>query len=379
MKKRTFAVCALVLLALFAAPLTSLALSDDTDAADIIEELYRESGADELAGALPEDAVSLLEDMGFSGFGLGGVDTITPNGAAGALCKAVKDNLTEPLRALCCIIGIIILSASLEAVKCGGEADSALTLVTSLCAVSVAAPPILSLTADLAETVSASSGFMLLYVPVISGLMISSGRAASGTMYGGVMVLVSNAVLQITSRVVVPLLKCVMSLSVVSSACSGVRFDGVAELFRKASRLILTFCMSIFAAFLTMRTIVCAAADSIGDRAVKFAVSSFVPLVGGALSDAYQTVVSCVSLLKSGVGAAAIAAVFAMFVPAAVRCLIWQGVAVFGSAVCGIFGVTRVSSLLSSLSSVVAVIFAVLMCTMTIYVISTAMLLIVGG
>ncbi len=349
------------------------------DIAQLTEQLYIESGADELIGGVPGEALPILDALGFTGFGAGGTDGISPGGVVSALSDAVKENMREPVRVLCCLAGIVILAAALEAVKSGGAADSALSLVSSLCAVSVVAPPILSLTGELTETICASSSFMLLYVPVISGLMTASGHPASGTMYAGVMIWLSGAVLQLASRLVVPLLKCVMSLSVVSAAGETVRFDGVADIFRRAARFILTFCMSIFAAFLTMRTIVSAAADSLTNRAVRFAVGSFVPVVGGALSDAYQTVVACVSLLKSGVGAAAIAAVFAIFVPVAVRCVLWQAVCTAGAALCGVFGVSRVSSLLSSLSSVVSVMFAVLLCTMVIYIISTAILLIVGG
>lgn len=362
-------------------PLTAYAndFYESPDTAALTEQLFHESGADELYSAVPDEAADILGNFGFSGFQPGGVDEIEPDDLISGLGKAVRDRLEEPLYAFVRIIGIVIIAAALETVKGGGASDRALSLVTSLCAVSVVAPPVLELTLQLSDTIVNSGRFMLLYVPVISGLLIASGRAASGSMYCGVMVFVSSAVMQITSVFIVPILKCIMSLSVVSSAAEQVRLDGVTELFRRAARFVLTFCMSLFVAFLTMRSIVSVAADTLANKAVKFAVSSFVPLVGGALSDAYQTVASCVNVLKSGVGAAAIAAVFAIFVPVAIRCVLWQAVTAAGAAVCRIFGEERISSLLTSLSSVVSVMLAVLMCNMVIYIISTAIIMIVGG
>ncbi len=377
--KKFFAAICFGFLIILCQTLTARALETETDDAALMQQLYSDSGADRLEGALPDYAAGLLDDLGLDGFYPGGVDNVTLGSITAVLRGVISENLREPLRVLCCLVGIVILSAALDAVKSGGAADGALTVVSTLCAVSIIAPPILELTGDLAGTIEASSDFMLLYVPVISGLMIASGSAAGGSMYCGVMVFVAAAVTRITSQLVLPLLKCVMSLSVVASSCEKVRFDGVVELFRKAARFILTFCMSLFVAFLTMRSIVSAAADSLANRAVKFAVSSFVPLVGGALSDAYQTVISCVTVLKSGVGAAAIAAVFVIFVPVAVRCALWQAVTSVGAALCGLFDLGRVSSLLSSLSSVVSVVLAVLLCTMVIYIISTAIVIIVGG
>ncbi len=375
-------ILALAVCAFFAAcPLSASAdeFTESPDTAAMTEQLYHESRADELIYALPDSTRDLLGDIGLYDFMPDSTDEITPDGVLAALGKTVRENAEKPIRALVTIAAIVMISAALDTVKSDGSVDGALAAVTTLCVVSVIAPPLLGLTKELADIITTSGNFMLLYVPVISGLLIASGKAASGAMYSGLMVYVASAVMQITVRLVVPLLKCIMSLSVVSSACDKIRLGGVVGLFRKASRFILTFCMSLFVAFLTMRSIVTAAADSLANRAVKFAVSSFVPLVGGALSDAYQTVISCVTVLRSGVGAAAIAAIFAVFIPVAVRCAVWQAAAAVGAAVCELFGLTQTSSLLQAMSSVVSVIFAVLMCTMVIYIISTAIILIVGG
>ena len=353
-------------------------IPDNGDTAAIIENIYHSSGADRLESALPDEADELLKDIGFRGFSPGGLDDVTAEGAFTAIGRLLRSNITEPLRVLSCLLGIVVISAALETVKCGGAADNVLSLVTSLCAASVIAPPLLELSDSLSNVIEGASGFMTLYVPVISGLIIASGKAAEGSAYCAAMVFFSSTVAQLSAKAVVPLLKCVMSLCVVSSA-SSVDLNGVISLFRRVARFVLTFCMSLFVAFLTMRSIVAAAADSLSNRAAKFAIGSFVPVVGGTLSEAYQTVVGCVGLLKSGVGAAAIAAAFAIFIPAAVRCIVWQAVSAIGSAVCGLFGVTKVSSLLDNMSAVASVIFAVLMCVMVTYMVSTAIVIIVGG
>lgn len=372
MKIKLLMINIIIMMYIFVLPAAAQELSPE----EIIPRLYEESGADELYGGLTDEADGFLDDIGFSGFLPDGVDDISPESVLSGISNTLRENLAAPLRALSCIIGIIAVAAAFDAVKTSGASDEVLTLVTGLCAVSVAAPPLLDLTNDLCNAVDASGRFMLIYVPVISGLTIAGGRESSGAAYCAAMIYVINAVTQAVSRIVVPLIKCVTAMSVISSAGEGARLSGVTELFRKAARFVLTFCMSLFAAFLTMRTIVAAAADSLTNRAVKFAVSSFVPLVGGALSDAYQTVLSCVGVLRAGVGAAAIAAVFAIFIPAAVRCAVWLSVTAFSAAVCDLFGVSRVSSLLRGLSGAVSVMLAVLMCVMVMYIISTAILLI---
>ena len=66
--------------------------------------------------------------------------------------------------------------------------------------------------------------------------------------------------------------------------------NGLCELIAKAVKWILGFCMTLFTGLLTVHSLVTASADSAASRAVKFAVSSFVPVVGGALGEALRTV-----------------------------------------------------------------------------------------
>ena len=357
-------------------------VSESTDTAEIIDSLYHETGADELIYHVPDESREFLRRISFIDFKPGGTDNISLKNLLEGIGCILTMNLTEPIRILICIIGIVLITAMFDTLKSSslsGSLSSALTVVSSLCMVSVIAPPMLSLIDALSQTIIHAGNFMLVYIPVISALIISSGQPVSGSMYYGIMIYVSSAILQIESKIIIPLLKYILSMSIVISVSSTVSLDGIINLFKKAIRWILTFCMSLFVAFMTMKSIVAVSEDSISNKAVKFAISNFVPLVGGALSDAFQTVVSCVSVLKSGVGVAAMAAVFAIFLPAVAKCMIWQTVIAVCIAVCDIFGISKSGTLLNALGATVSTICAILLCTMVIYIISTAIIIIVGG
>ncbi len=356
--------------------------TDSFDEAQIIDRLYTEVGADELIFHVPEESRDFLGKIKFDDFKPGTTDSLSVESVFDGIVYILKENLVEPLRVMICVIGIILITAMFDALKSSslnGSLSSTLSVVSSLCMVAVVAPSMLSLIDVLSETIVNSSNFMVVYVPVITVLIMTSGQPVSATMYYGVMIYVSNAILQIASKIIIPLLKCIISMSVVTSVSDKMSLDGIINLFKKSIRWILTFCMSLFVAFMTMKSIVSVSEDSLSNKAVKFAISNFVPLVGGALSDAYQTVVSCVSVLKSGVGVAAMIAVFAIFLPAVAKCVIWQFVLAVSVSVCDIFGINKASSLLGSLSAVISTICAILLCTMVIYIISTAIIIIVGG
>ncbi len=357
-------------------------ITESSDTAEIIDRLYNEVGADELYYHIPEESKDFLCKIKFDSFKPDGIHNITIESLFQGIAYLLKENLFEPLRIMICVIGIILLTAMFDTLKSSTLSSSlsgTLSVVSALCMVSVLATPMLTLINTLSQTIVNAGNFMLVYVPVISALIISSGQPVSGTMYYGIMIYISSIILQIESKIILPLLKCIISMSIVISVSTKVSLDGIINLFKKTIRWIITFCMSLFVAFMTMKSIVAVSEDSLSNKAVKFAISNFVPLVGGALSDAFQTVVSCVTVLKSGVGVAAMAAVFAIFLPAVAKCMIWQFVIAVSVSVCDVFNIGKTSSLLNSLAAVVSTICAILLCTMVIYIISTAIIIIVGG
>ena len=355
---------------------------ESSDTAEIIDRLYYEVGADKLIYNIPEEARDFLSEIKFENFKPDGTDKVTVESIFNGIAYILKENILEPFRILICVIGIILITAMFDTLKSSslsGSLDNTLSVISALCMITVLAPSMLALIDTLSQTIVNASNFMIIYVPVITALIIMSGQPVGGSMYYGVMIYVSNAVLQIESKIIIPLLKCIVSMSIVTSVSTKVSLNGIINLFKKTIKWILTFCMSLFVAFMTMKSIVAVSEDSISNKAVKFAISNFVPLVGGALSDAYQTVISCVAVLKSGVGVAAMAAVFAIFLPAVAKCVIWQFVIAVSISVCDIFNINKTSSLLNSLAAAVSVICAILLCTMVIYIISTAIIIIVGG
>ena len=352
----------------------------DTD--KLIENLYSESGADELIFALPDSARGFLDRLYISDFKPDSADNLSSENVISAIGYVFRESIFEPVKILVCIIGIIILTALFDTLKSSDMSaglEQTLSFVSVLCMSAVLSPAVLSLIGNLTDTIKACSDFMMIYVPVISLLIISSGKPVSGSMFYSTMIYMCSMVLRVVSEIIVPFLRCISSVAVITNITDKVSLSGVNDMLRKAVRILLTFCMSVFTAFLTMRSVISVSQDSLSNRAIKFAISNFVPLVGGALSDAYQTVVSCTAVLRSGVGVIAIAAIFAVFLPAVAKCLVWQFTLMIGTAVCDVFSNGRLSSMLSSFSSVISVICSILLSMMVMYIISTAIILIVGG
>lgn len=137
-------------------------------------------------------------------------------------------------------------------------------------------------------------------------------------------------------------------------------------------------CMSVFVSVLTFQSVITTRADGAGGRALKFAVSSFVPVVGGALGESLASVRGGLKLLKSGSGVFMIFGIAFMFLPVLIRCLLWICSLNISASIGDILGTDSVCKLLRSVSKVVSTITAVLLCVMTVFILSTVLILIIG-
>ena len=170
-----------------------------------------------------------------------------------------------------------------------------------------------------------------------------------------------------------------LGVSLCTTSVPSLKLDSLTDLFSKTIKWLLSFSFTIFSALLTFRTLITTSIDNVSTRAVRFTMSSFVPVVGAALSEAYKTVQGSILILKNGIGVFVILAVAIVFLPIVLRLLLWSFALNFCKTISEILGVTVPCRLLKSMSTVLSVLLAVVLCVMALFVISTALIITVGG
>lgn len=379
--KRIILIVTLFFLYLFCFSINAYA-NDKEDLENTYKEQLELSGAGNLANEIPKDTKSNLKNIGVTGVNWDEISNITPNKVFSEIQSIAKKNSYKPIASISVILSIILLCALFDGMKTsfGSKPISeVLGTVSTLCICGCIVVPIVECIDNLSTVIQSTSNFMLLYVPVIAGIMISSGQVLAAGNYNFMMAAFGSAVSQIASRLLVPMLNMILAVTIVSSISSKMNLSGVSEMFNKAVKWVLEFIMAVFVTLLTLQTFVSTAADNIGTKGIKFAIHSFVPIVGGALSDAYTTVYSCLKLLKSGVGAFAILASSFIFLPPIIECIVWLISLSICAAVGDIFELKQISSILRSSSRVISTMLVILICVMAILIVSTGIVLTVGG
>lgn len=348
---------------------------------NLYSEQYDSSGIGELFDQLPEETQESLKNAGISSPESSILSSASISDIFGEITNIALKEVSSPFGAIPICIGIIVLCSIVESFKIslsssmGGVGST----VGTLCIVACIVVPLCNVITQTCEIITGACGFMTLYIPIMGGLMLSAGEAVSGTSYCTAMMTAAQTISALSANFFLPLLNIFLGVSIMSSISPRMKLSSLCDMLYKVCKWTMTFCMSVFVSVLTFQSVITTKTDGAGSRALKFAVSSFVPVVGGALGESLASVRGGLKLLKSGAGVFMIFGFAFMFLPILIRCLLWIFSLNISASIGDILGTDSICKLLRSASKVVSTITSVLLCVMTVFILSTVLILIIGG
>lgn len=354
--------------------------SDDTQ--EIYNQLYRESGADELFDKLPDDAKKSFSKAGIDGSDVKSLANLNVKNIFYKLALNFKESLANPLKILTRVLAVLILCSLIYGFNLSIE-KSSMQKILSICATLficiIILKPIIKCIYLMSLAISSSCAFMLTYVPIQVGLIAASGQSLSAYSFNLIMLSALAVISKISSAFVVPLLNSFLAVSVSSSISPNLNLESITEIFSSISKWTLGIITTVFAGIVSIENIVASAADGFNNKAAKFAISNFVPIVGKTLSESFSTLQSCVKLLKSGIGAFAIIGVVVIFLPSVVQCVVWIFCTKIGKAFSTILGFSNVSNLFESINKVMVILFSCAVSCIAIFLFSTFLIISITG
>ena len=136
---------------------------------------------------------------------------------------------------------------------------------------------------------------------------------------------------------------------------------------------------TLFITMLSLKGILSASADTVAVRGVRFMIGNLIPVVGGAISDAYTSITGTLILVKNTAAVFGVIAVTIINLPVVAECLCW----IFGLNMLAIlsdmFSQDKASSLLRSVSSVVTLLLVSLIFIVVVFVLSVGLVMVIKG
>ncbi len=138
--------------------------------------------------------------------------------------------------------------------------------------------------------------------PILLTLLTAVGGSVSVGIYQPAIALLSNVFILLITYVLLPLFIFSIVFSIVGNLSNNVRLDKFVAFLQSAFKWTIGLCFTIFLGFVSIQGVMAGAVDGLSIRTAKYAIKSYVPIVGGYVSDGLSIVMASSMLIKNAVG-----------------------------------------------------------------------------
>ena len=227
------------------------------------------------------------------------------------LWQAVLDlflnNILSLIPIMSLIIGVSILASMLQGIKPSTNGKS-ISNVINFVSYSVIIVLILSMLTKMlfetSNTIISIKSQMDAIFPILLTLLTAVGGSVSASIYQPAMVLLTNVISGFVTYVLMPIFIFSIVFSIISNLSPTVKLDKFSGFLNSSYKWLMGLVFTIFTAFLSLQGISASSVDGISIRTAKYAIKSYVPLLGSYLSDGMGIILASSNLIKNAVGAA---------------------------------------------------------------------------
>ncbi|NLM43064.1 MAG: stage III sporulation protein AE, partial [Clostridiales bacterium] len=202
---------------------------------------------------------------------------------------------------------IIILSvfcALLQNLHKGFDSDAISKLAYSACYVIIITLAIgsFAIVSKLCiDTIDKMVNFMQALLPTLITLLLTVGGITSSALFQPIVYTSLTFIATIIKVTVIPMIIFSAVLSMINNISDKVKISKLASLVRSIAVGILGIMLTIFTGIISIQGLASSSLDGVAAKTAKFAVDSFIPIIGDFLSEAFDTVVSCSLIIKNGI------------------------------------------------------------------------------
>lgn len=221
------------------------------------------------------------------------------------------------------------------------------------------------------ESVTRLSEYGKLLLPVLTAaLAAQGGTTTSAALYSGTAVF--NAVLStVISRFIAPMIYIYLCLCIACSMVGQTLLKNLKDLVKWAMTWCLKTLLYIFTGYLSITKVISGTVDASALKATKLAISGTVPVVGGLISDASETILVGAGLMKNAAGTYGLLAALSIWIGPFVQIGCQYLLLKLTAAVCGIIGEKENTTLISDFSSAMGMLLAMTGTVCTLLLVST--------
>lgn len=254
------------------------------------------------------------------------------------------------------LIGTVMLTSVLGAYD--GKSKAVVELVSVIAIACLLLKPANTLIGLGAQTVQELSEYGKLLLPVMTAaLAAQGGTATSAALYTGTAAfdaVLSSAV----SKLLVPMLYIFLVLAVVNAAVGDTLMSKMRDFVKWLIGWGLKILLFLFTGYISITGVVSGAVDQAAIKAAKMTISGVVPVVGGMLSDASESILVGAAVMKNAAGVSGMLVLIAIVIGPFLQIGLQYSLLKLTAAVCEMFCDKRTGTLIGDFSGAMGLLLA---------------------
>lgn len=215
------------------------------------------------------------------------------------------DNIVDIIPILCMIVAIAILCSLLSNFKSSISGGGVKDVIHFLCygvIIIIISALITQCVIQVTDTLQSLKVQMEIIFPILLTMITAVGGFTSVSVFQPSVIILSTVIVEIFSYVILPLFIVAFVFTIVNNMSGSTSFNKFVEVAQSSFKWIIGIIFTIFFAFLSINGLIASVYDGISIRTAKYTMKSYIPYVGGYMSDGLDILLSSSVLIKNAVG-----------------------------------------------------------------------------
>ena len=275
-----------------------------------------------LFSAMEDDVVKALDEIGITDFDFASVYKLSLGEVLSYFTPEIKEKAQGVMKSFIRLFLALTLFMVLSTLPVGENEKTFSILLTALVAVLIL-PSLHGIIAPAVSVIKISNAFIVSYIPVLTLILSFSGNGMSATLFNTSVVGICEVMSFLISGALVDMVGCFICVVTAFSMNDSLKASRIIASATRLFNLLITSSGALLSGVLTVKNVMAVSVDSMSVRGIRFILSSFVPVIGSSISEAYSSVLGSINLIKGSVVLIGILAVVIINVPVIAEMLLY--------------------------------------------------------
>ncbi len=211
--------------------------------------------------------------------------------------------------------------------------------------------------------------------PILLTLLTAVGGTVSVGIYQPAIALLSEIFASLITYLLLPIFIFSIIFSLIGNLSNHVKLDKFVSFLQGTFKWVIGLCFTIFLGFVSIQGIMAGAVDGLSIRTAKFAIKSYIPIIGSYMSDGLSIIMASSVLIKNAVGGVGLFLLLAIVISPVINIVIFMLALKFMAGVIEPIGDKKIANFVSDISKSLSLLVALLVAVSFMYLVLTGLIM----